>query len=330
MQTWKINFTLITALIMILISCQKSIDMKASSADNNNAQTNRFSKCNNCLITSYYDDNFITGYGLNVSYNKYNQPDTVTTNYFGTSYRLAHYNKIGQLIKITFPSSNLQDYIAFKYDWSLLPTRLFYIVPNYKDYNQTDSINAIIYFKYNYKGEMIQMKQTNVWYPGYDITYNYKYDNTGNIKSVTHVSETGMPYTEYVFSSFDNKPNFMTGSIWMRYLLFYDGFDPLYPLLFSRNNAKDWAWHNAFNILGDDESITSIFTYNNEGFANTNNMNVTDNYYGDFTAVRSAFSTCDNTTGSNLLSLPSVKPFTLQSRFKKFNKKIPFIPGNKE
>ena len=330
MKTLKQNIVLIAAITMLLLSCQKNIETdKVASAQTDDAATNSLLKSNNCLITHYQDDYSPFGFALNISYNNRKEPDTVAISYDGTNYVAAQYDKFERLSKITFLNPALQQYEAFKYDWSLLPTKMLLIVSNYKDYGQTDSVNAITYFKYNYKGEMIQMKQTNVWYPGYDITYEYKYNNNGNVISIKHIPQTGTAYTEYAFTSYDNKPNFITGSIWIRYMLIYTGLDPFYQLLFSKNNPKDWTWYNSYGIPGAHEIFTSSFTYNNEGFANTVNMSVEDNVYGNFTVTRNAVSTCDNfaavpnhiSSVKSLIPLNTIKKFSTQLPSPLYNKK---------
>ena len=320
MKTLKQNITLIAAITISLISCQKNIETdKIASAQTDDAATNNLLKFNSCLIRHYQDD--YSGFSFDISYNNHREPDSLQINSNGI-HEATTFDKFGRLSKITFPYSTVQDYETLKYERSFLPSKLLYIVPNYKDYGQTDSVNAIIYFKYNYKGEMIQMKQTNVWYPGYDITYEYKYNNNGNVKSITHIPESGTAYTEYAFTSYDNEPNFMTGSIWIRYMLLNTGFDPFYQLLFSKNNPKDWTWYNSYGIPGAHEIFTSSFTYNNEGFANTVNLNVADNVYGDFTSTRSAISTCDNfdAISNNHSSNKSLIPLNI---IKQYNQRQP-------
>ncbi|HEX5151588.1 MAG TPA: hypothetical protein VFW07_09060 [Parafilimonas sp.] len=89
-------------------------------------------------------------------------------------------------------------------------------------------------------------------------------------------------------------------------------------------------WYNAFGIQGDNESITSTFVYNKKGFADSINLSVTNNVYGNFTATRSSVSTCDNftaipnhiSTGKSLIPLNTFKQFynRLPSPF--YNKRI--------
>jgi hypothetical protein len=310
-------FPLIAVYAMLIVSCEKTMDAGTQNSTSLNAeQTDDLFNANSCLIT-HYQDNYLL-YSFDVSYNDRGEPDTVHLTSLGAQVA-AVYNKSGRLDTITFPDPGLQQYWLLQYDGWRLPAKMLLIVTNYKDYGQTDSVNVAVRFKYNDKGELVQMKQANIWFPGNDITYVYKYDGNENVTSIMHIPETGTPYLEYAFTGYDHKPNFITGSKWMRYLLLDVGFDPFYQLLFSKNNAKDWTWFNAFHVSGADEIVTSTFAYNSEGFANTVNLNVTDPVFGPFTGTRNAVSTCDNfaiapITGS------SARPNVPFNNFKEFNK----------
>ena len=323
MKTLKQNIVLIAAITMLFISCQKTIDTNTqSAAPINAAQADNLFGCNNCLVTHYQDDYLY--FSVDVKYNNRREPDSIQTSILGETGNIifGHYDKFGRLVTITFGGS--QEYLSLKYDWSPLPVKMVDIVPNYADYGQKDSIADITYFRYSFKGEIIKTKQINNWDLGYNnITYNYDYDNNGNVKSVLYSStEPGTPYVKYVFKSYDNKSNIMAGSIWLKYLLLNEGFNDLYPLLLSRNNAKDWTWYNAFQIPGANEIFTSTFTYNKEGFANTINLNVVDSVLGNITATRTAVSTCDNfATIPNHIA--SANSSIRMNALKQFNKRLP-------
>ena len=59
----------------------------------------------------------------------------------------------------------------------------------------THPLNETVSFKYNFKNELMQIKPVNLWYPGYDYTLNFTYDNYGNVTMVVTVPESAASYT---------------------------------------------------------------------------------------------------------------------------------------
>src|SRR5690349_17569226 len=112
----KTACSLMIICVCLFTSCKKDIDETSQNIVQANAQADDLFGANNCLITHYYDDNFVTGYTLDISYNSCRQPDTVTINYYGTNHLVAHYDRIGRLSKVTFRDPDLPQYETFEYD----------------------------------------------------------------------------------------------------------------------------------------------------------------------------------------------------------------------
>ena len=85
----------------------------------------------------------------------------------------------------------------------------------------THPLNETVSFKYNFKNELMQIKPVNLWYPGYDYTLNFTYDNYGNVTMVVTVPESAASYTTYAATSYDHKPNFLGGNPWLKYIQFH-------------------------------------------------------------------------------------------------------------
>jgi hypothetical protein len=288
MKTLKQNIVLIAAITMLLTSCQKNIETdKVASVQADDAQTDSYLRCHNCLVT--HSEENIFGSTIDFFYNKNSNPDSL--NFDGTPVKLK-YDKLGRLLKLSFG-----DYAWDNFTYSGInpfPVTRMYYYPAFGGLLEIDS------FRYNLRGEMIKRIVTDVNNPEYNSIETYSYNNFGNVVKVDIAAYNGGTvynpgYTEFSASKYDSKPNFMTGSVWSKFMFFnteYDG-GPYLWMLFSKNNAANYIW--TYDDAGDSYSVTSSFQYNNAGFANNINMDYYDNVaaqdLGIFT--RTSSSTCD-------------------------------------
>ena len=280
--------TLILAVILILVanSCKKNIDFIKCGYDQPDAA---------CLVT-HTDDDLFGGVPIDIIYNKKGNPDSL--NVSGTPITV-QYDYKGRLLKVTF-LNGLPDYHSdFLYkDNTFLPAIMKTYDSYYGGYIAIDS------FHYNFRGEMIKIGLTNLPYPNYNSAEIYDYDNKHNVTKVTLKSANGgtafIPgYTEYEATKYDDKPDFMSGNQWLKYILIDAGIDQYNWMMFSVNNVVNWHW----GYQGGYNPVTSTLQYNAKGFATTVSLHVFDVEGGtdllDFT--RNSSSTCDPVTQSRAI-----------------------------
>jgi len=286
-------FTLITA-------CEKSIDVKYASINNTSAsqqedaRASRLLNCNNCLVThtSTADGQF----DIDFTYNKAGNPETISIAGFGTI--TAQYDKLFRLQKENYGNGTWAD---FKYKGlrDRLPDALYYYDPAFGGLNHIDS------FKYDVKGELIERKTHYIYNNHIDdivFTYTYSYHATGNVDYIDYSfpvfrnpNGTLVYQTNGVLANavYDNKPNYMTGSPWTKFLLFNTSYErnAHFYLLFSKNNAVKYYTPEHIHL---GETYTSTIEYNSKGFANVIQTVITFepwNVIGNETITSS--STCD-------------------------------------
>ena len=125
-----------------------------------------------------------------------------------------------------------------------------------------------------------------------------------NVTRVTYLSINGTSYIENEASKYDDKPNFMGGNKWLKFILYNSGVDIYYYFrMFSKNNSLEW---NQDFGDGFKYQFTADYEYNNYGFANKSNLHSLE-FGGDFTELSS--STCDAA-----ILKPQSLPLTLRKK----------------
>ena len=276
MKSFK-QITLLMAVILILIaaSCKKGLDFIKGGYDQPNAE---------CVVT-HSEDDLSGGVPIDIIYNKKGNPDSL--NVSGTPITV-QYDSKGRLLKVTFFNGLPDFHTDYTYNNnSFLPAVMKTYDSYYGGYIAIDS------FDYNFFGEMIKNGVTNLAYPQYSGGAEiYEYDNKHNVTKVTFTGAPAAPgYIEYEATKYDDKPDFMSGNQWLKYILMNAGIDQYSWMMFSANNVVNWNW----GYQGGYNPVTSKFVYDAEGFATTVSLHLFDVEDGtdllDFT--RTSSSTCD-------------------------------------
>lgn len=287
----------------VMVSCQKEVvnNNTATADDVDEMQLLERRGCHNnrCMVTRTGDD--LIYMTPNIMYNKYGDPASVQFDQSPVTVQ-GTYDKAGRLRLVYFTNSFSHEEFMYKYRSSRNPESIRYYTSNYADYGMPDSLNSTMYFKYDQHGNIIQYRQVNHWYEGYNYTLDIDYNRRGNVKKIVRTPDGGTAFTEYTFETYDNRQNFMNASQWTKFMLLNTGFDPYYALLFSENNAIKWSWQYAPGAPALD--FNSKLNYTGRGFANNVFIHLKDSdgsEYGDFT--RTSCSTCDNDCGNTTTTL---------------------------
>lgn len=308
MKSFKKNTLLLSAiLVMGASSCKKAREFIENGYNQPNAE---------CLITHTEDDLF--GFSVDIFYNEAGNPDSLS--YRGSPVTL-EYDSDDRLSKAIFGDAIYgadRPYFTYIYtDNTFLPAVLNYYSP------LNGGLIAVDSFKYNILGEMVKIGVTNVRNPIFNKAEYYDYDNKGNVKKVMMVAQNGGTvydtlFTEYEVLTYDNKPNFMSGNQWLKYVFFYSELDTYVFKMFSRNNAADWLWRpEAYKAYFPDAYFLSdTFEYNDKGFTNKIHIRFSSFQGAEdyFDALQLSSSTCDASTGplqrpahKNLKAMPKRK-----------------------
>lgn len=303
-------------LFFMFLSCQKNIDNKKQFSSVVAAQTAAIIQPKICFVQHTEDDLFYTP--IDFIYDVNQRLDSL--NFAGTPITLKYDNK-RRLIRANFGT-----YAWFDFDYagnSLLPATLKYYYPSAGKQFVIDS------FKYNSAGQMIERVFNNVRLSTYNFTENYTYNKNRNIEKVDIKASNGGTfynpgYEELVATKYDSRPNFISQNPWIKYVFFHSTFD-LSPYLWgalSKNNISDFTW--TFDPALDPNSATSIFYYDNQGFANDIVSHwydpVTNEDFGEYT--RASYSSCDIISLNNS-NKPELKKSLLQQRLKNIHSSVP-------
>ncbi|MFT3678961.1 MAG: hypothetical protein QM791_01735 [Ferruginibacter sp.] len=284
-------------LFQLLTSCQKEAvpdeNLTATADEETEMQLLERGCRRKCVLTHTQDD--LVFVAPSVFYNKDGNPETIQ---FDQSPVVINgkYDKQGRLRLLYYANTYDHEELIYNNRHDRYPSKINYYTTNCADYGMADSLSAVMYFKYDNDGRIIQYKHINLWYPGSDYALGFSYNSKGNLKAVFRKTQAGASFTEYAFKEYDNRSNFMGTNPWIKFMMLNTGFDPYYFLLFSENNASRWNW--AYDPTAPTLYFTSKFKYNNFGFANNTYLHLKDSdgvEYGDFT--RTSCSACDNDCG---------------------------------
>ncbi|MFZ1305834.1 MAG: hypothetical protein WAR80_08340, partial [Ferruginibacter sp.] len=122
-----------------------------------------------------------------------------------------------------------------------------------------------------------------------EIIWKYTYDANNNIQTIIDPVSGD---TIIKVKSYDNKPNFLWGNQWIKYILNdpTSGYFPQNYFLFSVNNPLEWS-------INDNRSgliipvVNAYYTYNSKGFAIKDSVVFRDPA-GDFEGVQTSVFTC--------------------------------------
>lgn len=310
------------AACQLLASCQKeTAPIEETTLNNDETEMQLLERrCRRqCLVTRTSDD--LVSMTPNIFYNRRNDPDSILFEQSATVV-VGKYDKYRRLKTVYFSNSWSHEEFLYKRKFDYFPSTIKYYTSNYTDYGMADSLNASMYFKYDRHGNVIEYRYENHWYPGYDFTLNFVYNQRGNVKKIIRTRDGSTPFTEYRFESYDNKPNFMTGSPWTKFMLLNTGYEPYYFLMFSENNAVNWSWK--YDPSAASLNFNSEYKYNNRGFASNVFIDLDDSdgaKYGGFT--RTSCSTCDdNDCGSTTALGRKSRNAVLQQIFTKYSSSL--------
>lgn len=271
-------------LLLSITSCKKTELDSAKSPNTLNAITaqevNINTATNQCLVTHTEDD--LYGYTLDIFYNRAGNPDSMS--FYGSFPVTMQYDSKGRLIRTNFGGGT--NGFRFEYLYknnSVLPAAINY-------YYGGTSLQVIFKLTYDSKGQIIKFGTISLSNPQYNAVESYEYNDMGNVTKVTYTSQNGTTsYIENEVSKYDNKPNFMGGNKWLKFILYNSGVDIFYYFrMFSKNNSLEWNidFGDGFKYL-----FSADYEYNSYGFANKSNIH---SDFGDFTELSS--STCDAPT----------------------------------
>ncbi|MBK8520698.1 MAG: hypothetical protein WAT20_15495 [Ferruginibacter sp.] len=256
------------ALISFIQSCKKN-DAVPGPPDYN--QPN-----GSCIVTQTTDAASLGLFGdLDFVYNANGNPRSL--NGFVTY----SYDTKGRLVKDS--SSQYTLTITYK-DETFLPAA------TYRRVTSTNALVQTILYTYDNARKVIK---TNLLY-AYgasqgEIIWKYTYDANNNIQTIIDPVSGD---TIIKVKSYDNKPNFLWGNQWIKYILNdpTSGYFPQNYFLFSVNNPLEWS-------INDNRSgliipvVNAYYTYNSKGFAIKDSVVFRDPA-GDFEGVQTSVFTC--------------------------------------
>ncbi len=263
---------------LFIPSCRKYYDYLGSGYNRPNGD---------CLVTYTEDD--LVGYTDYFIYDKKGKLVSLDPDFAQT----IDYDKKGRMIRFSYLSSGVHFDLSYNNN-SFLPVAMKYYYPALGGLIGIDS------FVYNKNGEIIENTFVNLWSPDYSSTWSFQYDAKHNVKKVTVKSSNGgtaYPADGYTFAEilkYDDKPNYLGGNQWLKYIMLRGGLDINSVILTSVNNAVDWIWYSYFED-GFPYHIKAQCQYNPMGFPNT----ITEEYFdlnsGESfgTITRKSTSTCD-------------------------------------
>jgi hypothetical protein len=275
-------------LLLIMTSCKK--DLTSSNAgDTKTAQAvNLNTAATQCRLIHTEDD--LYGYTMDVFYNRAGNPDSISLwNGFPIKMR---YDLKGRLSQSNYGTQGIRFEYLYKNN-SVLPVAINFYYPGVF-YNNVNGLIAIFKFSYNSEGQIIKIGHTSFSSPKNNAVENYEYNASGNVTKVTFDSEDGTSSVlENKASKYDNKPNFVGGNQWLKFIMYNSGaiFIGDYFRMLSKNNVVNWT----FEYPDATYPLVATYEYNNEEFANKVNFSLFDidgvTNIGDFTELSS--STCD-------------------------------------
>jgi len=191
------------------------------------------------------------------------------------------YDAKGRLVK----DSSSQYTLTITYnDETFLPSA------TYRRLTSNNALVQTILYTYDNAGKVIK---TNVLYvygtSQGEIIWKYTYDNKNNIQTIIDPVSGD---TIIKVKSYDNKPNFLGGNQWIKYILNdpTSGYYPMNYFLFSANNPLEWSINdNSGGLIVP--VVNAYYTYNNNGFAVSDSVVFRDPG-GDFAGVQTSAFTC--------------------------------------
>ncbi|MCY7293753.1 MAG: hypothetical protein LH615_16370 [Ferruginibacter sp.] len=265
----KTIFLFLITLTLICVQACKKNEVVAIPPDYN--QPN-----GSCIVTQTSDAAGLGVFGdLNFVYDAKGNP--LLLNGFVTY----SYDAKGRLIK----ESSTQYTLTITYnDETFLPSA------TYRRFTSNNALVQTILYTYDNAGRVIKtnLLYVNAGVPG-EIIWKYNY-NTGN--NIQTIIDPVSGDTIIKVKSYDNKPNFLGGNQWIKYILNdpTSGYFPMNYFLFSANNPVEWSINDNFGGLII-PVVNAYYKYNSKGYAVSDSV-VFRNPAGDFSGVQTSVFNC--------------------------------------